>query len=393
MMEDIKILYIFDKYLNRTMNWAHRIIKYTSDIRPLIASPLIVHNEFYEEEWEFIFSPFQWEKVEDEWSFSFIQTKIASGTVKIPFLYKSFLERKIKETKPDVIHVHFGNKAWEYSALAEKLNIPLIATFHGYDYHMVLKNKPVFWKRYKDLFKRATFVTVGGTLAKEYLKSIGCPAEKICLVPMAIETDNVIPSTKIKEKGELNLLQISSFKEKKGQIYTLKAFAAARKKNRKLQLTFIGEFVDKGIVNEIKSYIVKNNLTKTVTILDSIPYSELMQKIREFDVFIHPSVTGIDGDTECTPVSIMDAQCTGLPVISTHHADIPDLVLHKKTGILTEEKDIEGLTNAILLFADKDEETMNIWRNAAKKHICENYEIKDVSKMWANLYQRAQKNI
>lgn len=388
----LKVLYIFDKYLNRTMNWAHRIITYTPGIQPIIASPLIVENEFLEESWDFIYSPFQWEKAKDEWGFSSFQTKIGQGSVKLPFLYKSFLERKIKQINPDVIHVHYGNQAWEYSALAEKLNIPLIATFHGYDYRMVLKKKPVFKERYKELFHRASFVTVGGTQAREYLKSIGCPVEKVCLVPMAIETDKILKSKRIKQKGELNLLQISSFTTKKGQIYTLKAFKEARKINENLKLTFIGEFIDKKIVKEVKNFIEKNKLSKHIEIYDSIPYQELIQKIADFDVFIHPSITSPEGDTECTPVSIMDAQCTALPVIATWHADIPDLVLDKKTGILVKEGDTEALTNAILQFADKNQDEMSSWQDAARKHMIDNYDIKDAGILWANLYQKAKNN-
>lgn len=207
---------------------------------------------------------------------------------------------------------------------------------------------------------------------------------------MAIETDKIVTSKRVKQKGKLNLLQISSFTEKKGQIYTLKAFKKAREINPNLQLTFIGEFINKSIVNEMKNYIRENELSEFVEIFNSVTYQKLMQKIQNFDIFIHPSITTAEGDTECTPVSIMDAQCTGLPVIATHHADIPDLVLHEKTGILIEEKDIENLTATILQFANKNQEEMKEWKEAARNHIIENYDIRDAGQLWSKLYQEAK---
>ena len=380
-------MYIFDKYLNRTMNWAYRIIEHTPGIKPIVTAPLIVKNEFYSQNIEFLFSPYQWGTAADEWDFSPLQVVVSKATVKIPFLYKRFLKKKIRELKPDLIHIHYGTTAWEYSALAQEMNIPLIATFHGYDYRLVLHKKPVFKTRYRDLFARAAAVTCGGQEARKYLISIGSFAEKTYRIPMAIETEKILLPVRNKKKGNLNILQISSFTPKKGQIYTLHAFKEAVKSNKNLKLTFLGEFMNKSVLKEVREFIRKHDLRRFVTILASVPYLRLLEILPNFDIFIHPSVTTLNHDIECTPVSIMDAQCAGLPVISTFHSDIPDIVKHNKTGILLPEKDINGLTKAILKFAKMEEGEISEWRKAARNFMKEEFDISQVGKKWRLLYE------
>jgi glycosyltransferase involved in cell wall biosynthesis len=57
---------------------------------------------------------------------------------------------------------------------------------------------------------------------------------------------------------------------------------------------------------------------------------------------------------EGTPVAIIEAQAAAVPVISTYHAGIPDVVIDKVTGFLVEEKDVDAMTKAMIhIFSDK----------------------------------------
>lgn len=64
--------------------------------------------------------------------------------------------------------------------------------------------------------------------------------------------------------------------------------------------------------------------------------------------FIQHSITAENGDKEGTPVGIMEAAASGLPVISTYHAGIPDVIIDKQTGLLCGEHDVASMTNNIL---------------------------------------------
>ena len=64
---------------------------------------------------------------------------------------------------------------------------------------------------------------------------------------------------------------------------------------------------------------------------------------------------GPDGDSEGNPVAVMEAQLSGLPVVATRHAGIPEVVLEGQTGLLVKEGDEAGMAQAMArLLMDPD---------------------------------------
>lgn len=74
------------------------------------------------------------------------------------------------------------------------------------------------------------------------------------------------------------------------------------------------------------------------------PNNIFMKKEANAHIFMLPSITAQNGDTEGgAPVAILEAQATGLPVISSYHADIPKVVVDGKSALLAPERDVEKL--------------------------------------------------
>ena len=65
--------------------------------------------------------------------------------------------------------------------------------------------------------------------------------------------------------------------------------------------------------------------------------------------YVQHSITALDGDMEGTPVTILEASAAGIPVISTRHAGIPDVIVDGETGLLVEEHDVEGMSKQMLM--------------------------------------------
>ena len=86
------------------------------------------------------------------------------------------------------------------------------------------------------------------------------------------------------------------------------------------------------------------------------------------------SVKADDGDMEGTPVSVLEASVAGLPVISTFHAGIPDVILHKKTGLLCEEHDIATMSKCMLQVLD-DVAYAKQLGDAGKQHVKDNFSL------------------
>ena len=74
---------------------------------------------------------------------------------------------------------------------------------------------------------------------------------------------------------------------------------------------------------------------------------EVIEILNKSHILIAPSVTGKDGNQEGIPVSLMEAMATGIPVVSTQHSGIYELVENGVTGFLVPERNINSLADRI----------------------------------------------
>ena len=86
------------------------------------------------------------------------------------------------------------------------------------------------------------------------------------------------------------------------------------------------------------------------------------------------------------PIVLLDAQATGLPIISTKHCDIPDEVSHKKSGFLADEKNNEQLSKYIKKFYRMSSLEYIAFSKNARNHIEKNYDISNNRKIFDSLY-------
>ena len=112
-----------------------------------------------------------------------------------------------------------------------------------------------------------------------------------------------------------------------------------------MHLTLIGNGKNRP---KIMQFLEMNNLKENISVINDISYASLHNFLDDYNVFIHPSCYTDDMDCEGgAPIVLLDAQATGLPIISTKHCDIPDEVSHKKSGFLADEKNNEQLSKYI----------------------------------------------
>jgi glycosyltransferase involved in cell wall biosynthesis len=87
---------------------------------------------------------------------------------------------------------------------------------------------------------------------------------------------------------------------------------------------------------------------------------------------VQHSVRTSYGDSEGTPVAILEAGATGIPVVATRHAGIKDVVIEDKTGFLVDEGDIEGMAGCMLRLAKEPPLASGMGR-AARERICREF--------------------
>jgi len=104
------------------------------------------------------------------------------------------------------------------------------------------------------------------------------------------------------------------------------------------------------------------------------------------DLFVLPSIVDSQGNTEGLGVVLLEAMACGLPVIGSDVGGIPDIIEDNKTGIMISEKDISGISGAILKLIENE--------NYLEKLSIQGYDIvrdrfswKKISKLYLNVYE------
>lgn len=381
----MRVLHCFDKYLNSTMNWAYNAIAYTPDTQPVIAAPLIVKNQFYDERFTYFFSKWQWEFPEDEWSFSWRQ-RGAARFFRNRYWKKVF--EKLEKEPPAIVHAHFAQVGCEVMDLAKKRDLPLVTSFYGADYERLPYKWPKFLTKYQRLFEHSKLLLCEGEHGAAILSGMGCPASKIRVAPLGIEIGNIPFHVREKLPGHLNLLQAATFVEKKGYLTTLEAFRLALRNCPNLHLTIAGEPVDKKLVKKMRLYIAEYQLENHVAWLNFVDTRQFHQFLKGLDAFIHPSCYAADRDCEGgAPIVLLDAQATGLPVIATTHCDIPSEVLHERTGLLAPEGDATTLAEHIRRFYFMENSEYQQFSRNARGHVEQNFNVKNTAQKLRTLYE------
>ena len=258
-----------------------------------------------------------------------------------------YFEGVCKRVGAEIIHSHFGNIGWEDRTLAKKLRMRHVTTFYGRDNNGLPVSEPVWRKRYLELFDSVDRVLCEGPHMARSITALGCPSEKVKVHHLGVRVHEIAFRPRQWMAGTpLRVLIAASFREKKGICDALDALGILGPEIP-VELTVIGDAAS-GEPSSLaeKARIIdaleRNGLRAKARMLGYRRYDELMQEAYDHHIFLSPSVTACDGDTEGgAPVTILHMAASGMPVVSTRHCDIPN-VLPPGTR-LAAEHDVEGL--------------------------------------------------
>ncbi len=258
----------------------------------------------------------------------------------------------------DAYHVHFGTTFLRLAPYFRINQQPLIVSFHGFDASRTFLELGDHC--YDELFARASLITTPSHIMKAALTSRGCPEQKIRVHRYGIDITKFHPQEKPLRPDRIELLTVGRFVEKKGIGDSLRAFAKLPNRER-CRYRIIG---NGPLLEEMQAIIAETGISKLVELLGEKTSDEVAQAMRETDIFILTSVTASTGDQEGLPVSLIEAHTNGLPVISTIHAGIPELVAHGETGLLAAEHDIDTIASHLFRLTEDDQLRANMARNA-----------------------------
>jgi colanic acid/amylovoran biosynthesis glycosyltransferase len=268
------------------------------------------------------------------------------------------LERAVNKSKARLMHAHFGTSGMSALPAATHTKIPLVTTFYGFDITRQAKEES-WMSRYRQLFQHGRLFLVEGPHMKSHLAGLGCPEAKIRVQRIAISTNTIVcrPRTAKSSGDSVVFIFSGRFVEKKGLLYALRAFRQLRCKYNNFEFRIIG---DGPLRQEIQDFVVINQMTDYVKLLGFLSYKDYLTQMSLADVFVHPSVTAADGDSEGgAPTTILEAQAMGMPVVSTLHADIPNVVAAGASALLCRERNVAELSDNLTYMM----ENQNSWKD------------------------------
>ena len=239
-------------------------------------------------------------------------------------------------------HVHYGSLFRKLEPFFRAWNGFVAVSFHGHDASRYVRANGADCYAY--LFERANLITTPSVAMKESLVALGCPEAKIRIHRYGVDLGTFTPEAReTSSGGPVNLLSVGRLVEKKGFEYSLRALAQLPDLSR-VHYRIIG---DGPLMEPLTALVRELGLDSRVEFQGAGNKAAVLQALRAADLFVLTSVTAEDGDQEGLPVTLIEAQAMGLPVVSSHHAGIPELVRDGQSGLLVAERDIAGIAAAI----------------------------------------------
>lgn len=265
------------------------------------------------------------------------------------FFYKSSnYIAVLKKHKIDVVLAQYGPAGVALMNICKKAKIDLVVHFHGFDAsaHEILSK---YEEKYQELFFQAKKIIVVSNAMKLKLISIGCPEAKIALITYG--PNNLFFDSKPTFESN-TFFSIGRFVDKKAPYLTLMAFYEVLKEFPDAQLRMAGSGE---LLNTCKNMVKAWGIEESVHFLGIIKPEQTKIEMEKALAFVQHSVVAENGDSEGTPVGILEAQAAALPVIATYHAGIPDVVIDGETGLLVQETHIYRMKEAMIqVIKDKE---------------------------------------
>ncbi len=280
------------------------------------------------------------------------------------------LKNYLINKKIDIVFAEYGMVGAMVTEACKLAGVPLIIHFHGADVYYK-KNIEEYGQLYKQAFQYGSaFIAVSADMATR-LKEMGVPADKLYNASCGVDPE-AFPLIDISSSGK-TFLAVGRFVEKKSPQSVVKAFKMVADKIPAAKLWMVGEGP---LFDEVRVLISQFALQHKVVLTGKQTPAEIRELMEHSRAFVQHSVTAANGDSEGTPVTVLEASSSGLPVVSTKHAGIKEAVVDGVTGYLVAEYDIEGMAQRMTELAESPELAVKMGK-AGREHMIANYNTDD----------------
>jgi glycosyltransferase involved in cell wall biosynthesis len=239
----------------------------------------------------------------------------------------------------DMIHAHFVDRAATLAlVVARLLGLPYSFTAHARNIYVNPTLLP-------EKIAEARFVVTCTAYNKAYLERVGgaCAVDKIHLVYHGLDLADFVPDERPATKTP-RILAVGRLQEKKGFPYLVGACYLLKQRDHRFACEIVGEGPERAALEQL---ITSLGVEDSVHLSGRLPFSEVITRYRQADIFTLPCILAKDGDRDGIPNVLLEAMAMQLPVVTTRWSGIPELVEDGVTGLLIESGDEEALADAL----------------------------------------------
>lgn len=288
----------------------------------------------------------------------------------------------LRAQRPTILHAHFGTTAIAAIPIVRALDIPLVVTYHGMDIAIKPRGAGELRDRAR-VFAAADRIIAVSDFIADQLRAAGCPEEKITVHHIGIDTDLFAPGEP-DERAEARILFVGRLVAKKGLIHLLRAMPRIQETVGDAELIVAG---DGPLRAESEAEAAR--LGVRAHFLGVQTPDQVRTLMREATIFCSPSIVAADGNAEGLPMTIIEAQAAGLPVVAFPSGGSAEGIVHGVTGLIAPPADEETLTEHLLaLLTDRDRLTQ--FAAAARQHVIENFDLKRQTALLEGIYDEVR---
>lgn len=279
------------------------------------------------------------------------------------------LKEIIKEYKPDIVHTHASKAGALGRKAAFSCNVPIVVhTFHGHVFHSYFgKGKTKLYKAIeRRLAKKSSGIIAISDIQKKEL-SVNhkiCGSEKVEVIPLGFDlnvfhekrkSERKATREKYKLTDELAIAIIGRFAPIKDHDMFFDIIEKVlNQTKKKIKVFVVGDGAERERIERRAASINEKSE-------DTVVLTSWITDIAQFNSAM--DIVCLTSKNEGTPVSLIEAQASGIPVITTDVGGVRDIVIDGDTGFVVPQKDEEKFTERLVELIESEKTLQKMSQN------------------------------
>lgn len=257
------------------------------------------------------------------------------------------ISHEARQGRFEILHAHTPRTLMAGSLIKRKLGLPLIYHVHspvGHDSTRSFANRINRFVESWSARQVDHFICVSDSI-RDYMLSIGHPAEKLTTVPNGVSVVNGTPE-RVTPSQVWTLGTTALFRPRKGTEVLLQALAILRERQYDVRLLAVGPFETPDYESKIQKLVSELGLADAIEWTGFV--SDVAQQFQRMDAFVLPSLFG-----EGLPMVILEAMALGTPVISAEVEGVNQAIRGGTDGLIFRPGDANALADCVVDLIEK----------------------------------------